>query len=169
MKLTLLRRLLTDQETVGELMLDVSPKKQERLCYTIEPPIKANNEHPKGAIPCGWYRLSVTYSPKFGRELPLLHYVPGFEGIRLHAGNSHRHTAGCVLVGEMTDDPFSSPAPLCGEYRLYNSRLTENRIVELLKQSLKDDEVYLHVANPERGAAELHPNSDGRDRFAQSI
>ena len=169
MKLTLLRQLFTDNETVGELLSDLSPKRTEHICYTIEPPMRANALHPKGAIPYGWYKLTLTYSPKFNRELPLLHCVPGFEGVRMHAGNNHRHTAGCILVGEMIDDPFNSPAPMSGEDRLFNSRLTEMRIVELLKPVLKDEEVYLCVTNPERRASELYAHTAGRDYFAQQV
>ena len=169
MKITLLRRHITDNETAGELLIDTITAIPKRLCFTIEPPLTPNDEHPKGAIPYGWYRLTLTYSPRFERELPLLHCVPGFEGIRMHAGNNHRHTAGCILVGEMSGDPFDSSAPECGEYRLYNSRLTENTIVELLKSLPRDEEVYLCVTNVERRSVELHPNGAGRDRFAQQV
>lgn len=52
------------------------------------------------AIPYGEYEVKVTYSPKFKRELPLLLNVPAFEGIRIHRGNSHKDSSGCILLGE---------------------------------------------------------------------
>lgn len=52
------------------------------------------------AIPEGRYPLVVTWSPKFKEWLPLLLHVRGFEGIRIHAGNTAADTQGCILVGE---------------------------------------------------------------------
>lgn len=52
------------------------------------------------AIPEGTYPVLVTWSPRFKRWLPLLQGVPGFDGIRIHAGNYPDDTQGCVLVGE---------------------------------------------------------------------
>ena len=98
MLLTLIRDTFTPAETLGKLLIDGKP-----FCDTLEPPIVPNTQHPKGAIPEGWYKIQVTRSPKFGRLLPLLYYVPGFEGIRIHAGNNRDHTSGCILVGERAE------------------------------------------------------------------
>lgn len=50
-------------------------------------------------IPNGRYRVSITHSPRFKRLLPLVHDVPGFVGIRIHAGNTADDTEGCLLPG----------------------------------------------------------------------
>lgn len=51
------------------------------------------------AIPTGRYRVLITRSRRFGRWLPLLLNVKGFEGIRIHAGNKPEDTQGCILLG----------------------------------------------------------------------
>ena len=58
-------------------------------------------ENAKKAIPCGLYMVQNSKSPKFKRELPLLHnsQVQASRGIRIHVGNSAASSSGCVLVG----------------------------------------------------------------------
>ena len=77
------------------------------FCDTMEPPVREVKTKSRGgitqkpfAIPEGRYPVVITYSPKFKKWLPLLLNVPQFSGIRIHAGNTPRDTAGCILVGE---------------------------------------------------------------------
>ena len=51
------------------------------------------------AIPRGVYEVRMTYSPKFGRMMPEIMRVPGFTGVRIHAGNDAGDTEGCLLPG----------------------------------------------------------------------
>lgn len=39
-------------------------------------------------IPYGTYNITITYSPRFKRNLPLINNVKGFDGIRVHSGNT---------------------------------------------------------------------------------
>ena len=55
--------------------------------------------HGRTAIPSGRYRVIITYSNRFRKNLPLLVDVPGFSGIRIHPGNQHLDTEGCLLPG----------------------------------------------------------------------
>ena len=56
----------------------------------------------KTAVPRGTYQIQITYSPRIKQNLPLLVDVPGFTGIRIHAGNDAKDTDGCLLLGENT-------------------------------------------------------------------
>lgn len=97
MKLTLNRVQFDAACTIGQLLVDGAPE-----CYTLEDIVRAPSA-PKvfgqTAIPAGTYGVIVTFSPHFQRELPLLVNVPGFEGVRIHPGNTAADTEGCILVG----------------------------------------------------------------------
>ena len=51
------------------------------------------------AIPAGRYRVALTYSGRWKRQMNELLDVPQFTGIRFHGGNRHVDTQGCPLVG----------------------------------------------------------------------
>ena len=52
-------------------------------------------------LPDGTYRVKLTYSPKFKRDVPIVYndQVPESRGIRIHEGNIVQNTKGCILVG----------------------------------------------------------------------
>ena len=63
------------------------------ICHTLE--------NYQKMIPAGNYALENSKSPKFQRELPLVHngQVLAKRGIRIHSGNTPKDSAGCILVG----------------------------------------------------------------------
>ena len=75
--------------------------------YTCEDKDRKLEENPgakiKGrtAIPRGLYRMTLSFSNRFQKMLPLLEDVPGFTGVRIHGGNTSEDTEGCILLGKV--------------------------------------------------------------------
>ena len=59
-------------------------------------------------IPVGTYPVSVTFSPRFKRMLPLIGNVPGRSGIRIHRGTKPEHSKGCVLVNAAMEQELTA-------------------------------------------------------------
>jgi hypothetical protein len=99
-KMLLQRKWVVKDATLGELFLDGSFE-----CYTCEDIVRPINQKIPGqtAIPTGSYRVVVDWSNRFQKNMLHILDVPGFEGVRIHAGNSARDTDGCVLVGQTVD------------------------------------------------------------------
>jgi hypothetical protein len=95
MELDLRRVELSSVCTIGELYVD-----GEFECYTLEDAVRDRKIPGETAIPAGRYQVILSWSPRFRRILPLLVDVPGFEGIRIHPGNTAADTEGCILVGQ---------------------------------------------------------------------
>lgn len=83
--------------TIGVLYVDGA-----RECWTLEDEVRPDGIKIWGetAIPAGVYRVDLTISPRFKRELPLLINVANFSGVRIHPGNTAGDTEGCILVGQ---------------------------------------------------------------------
>ena len=59
-------------------------------------------------IPEGNYPVSVTFSPRFKRMLPLIGNVPGRSGIRFHRGTKPEHSKGCILVSAVNEQQITA-------------------------------------------------------------
>ena len=103
-------------------------------------------------IPDGFYRVRMTYSPRFQEVLPILDGVIGRTGIRIHAGNTIEHTEGCILVGD-ADQSRLSPltSHLSPTNRLLSSRRRLNELRNYLLTYQKQnpyEEVYVRITSP---------------------
>ena len=103
MKLTLQRTSPAGHPmTFGELLAD-----GQFICYVLEDEVREVEGQSvaswkiKGqtAIPAGDYRITLEHSPRFGPNTLTVHDVPGFVGVRMHAGNTVADTEGCPLLG----------------------------------------------------------------------
>jgi hypothetical protein len=111
--------MLGTNATIGSLSID-----GVFFCHTLEDPVRDEKIYGKTAIPTGTYKVVITMSPRFKRELPLLLDVPNYQGVRIHPGNTADDTEGCILVGNLLKDDF-----------ITNSRKTFNSLLERMKQT----------------------------------
>ena len=107
MELVLVRSTKTEQSTISELYVNGAYE-----CFILEDvdrglthamplsEIQAKKVHGKTAIPIGRYEIAITFSNRFKKYLPLLLSVPGYDGIRIHPGNTAVDTEGCLLPGD---------------------------------------------------------------------
>jgi len=128
-KLKLIRDTFTDNTTIGKLYVN-----GEYFCETLEDkdrglhqdlPTEENTRlkvYGETCIPYGKYQVIVTPSVRLKRTLPLLVNVEGFQGIRIHKGNSKKDTLGCIILGTTR-----------GVDAVYQSTVQEEKIVKLLK------------------------------------
>ena len=141
MNLTLKRLNLTPNYTEGELYVN-----GVYFCKTLEDTNRDlnkngqfdNNEkkvYGETCIPYGKYKVILSYSSKFKRELPEILKVPNFQGIRIHRGNKISDTLGCVLCGEKVKNGYLS-----------NSTPYEIKLVELFKQAKsRNEESFIEI------------------------
>lgn len=86
-------------------------------------------------IPYGTYKVSITYSPKFKKNLPLINNVKGFEGIRIHSGNTNYDTQGCVLLG------FNKV-----KGKVINSKDTIDKFINLVQKAIDiGEQITIHI------------------------
>lgn len=141
MKLKLERKQFKETYTIGDLYVDgvFFSNTLEDKNRDINKNGKFDNGETKvyreTCIPFGTYKIIVSMSPRFGRELPRLLDVPSFEGVLIHRGNTPADTAGCILVGENK-----------AEGKVLNSTPYEEKLVKMMKAaSSKGEEITITI------------------------
>jgi hypothetical protein len=142
MQIEVKRRQSMGRSTIGEMFVDGAWQ-----CYTLEdvvrekPGVPVMNWKVKGetAIPAGTYKVVINMSTRFKKLMPLLLNVPGFSGVRIHPGNTHENTEGCILVGR----------------KLSLDTITESRLayLDLFAQMVEaekgGEDIYITISNPD--------------------
>lgn len=141
MKLLLKREHCGPCTTLSSLFIDGKFE-----CFTLEDKDRQLECNPddkiagETAIPRGTYQVLITYSNRFKCEMPLLVDVPGFEGVRIHPGNTKEDTHGCLLVG--------TSFVLQGEQHIVNnSRNAYNRLFPKIDDAInRGESVEIEIA-----------------------
>lgn len=130
--LTLKRQFFNTNNTIGELV----GFNNEFLCYTLEDAVRDKKIQNKTAIPYGKYKVAITFSNRFKKNMIQLLNVPNFEGVRIHSGNTEADTEGCILVGNK----------ILNNNSIYESRVATNKVFNYIKKILdKKEEIYINI------------------------
>jgi hypothetical protein len=138
MRLKLIRDEFEEDCTLGKLY-----NGEHFCCYTLEDkvreislPVERWKIPGMTAIPRGKYRVMLTFSNRFQKYLPELQDVPGFKGIRIHAGNTSEDTEGCILVGMGR-----------GKGVIYESRKALAALQQQIENAIRDgDKVWIDIS-----------------------
>lgn len=133
MELKVNRYKSKNKVTIGELWMN-----GKFFCMTLEDEIRPLLDKIFGgtAIPSGKYTLAMTYSNRFQQYMPQVLNVPGFEGIRIHPGNTIADTNGCLLIGETAN-----------EVQVFNSKDAFNKLIAEIKTVEKSEKITIKYIN----------------------
>lgn len=107
MQLTMQREPSVDNATLSVLyngsdaICDIC---EDQVREVVGQPVSEWKVHGATAIPAGTYRVTFENSARFGPGTLTVNGVPGFEGIRIHPGNTAANTEGCLLPGARNSD-----------------------------------------------------------------
>jgi len=141
MELLLKRSRKTPQSTIGDLFINDQPECV--VCEDVDRGLRSDmpleairslKVHGKTAIPTGRYEVVITFSARFKKPLPLLLGVSGFEGIRIHPGNTAADTEGCLLPGTVP-----------GENMVLNSRKAFGALFNKINFAIKKEKVFITI------------------------
>ena len=132
MRVRLVRFHFSPDDMLGLLYID-----DKFSGFTVEDEERKIKVPGETCIPEGVYLLGLRYSPKFtpryGHEMIEVIGVPGFTDILFHPGNTEKHTAGCILMGNV--GRFNPD----GTSRIEESVLAYNRIYPVIAHAIRTD------------------------------
>ena len=141
MNIQLKRIAKKETYTIGKLYID-----GVYFCDTIEDKdrglnqtmsindIKKKKVYGETAIPTGTYSLIIDYSNRFKRRMAHILNVPGYEGIRIHTGNTAKDSLGCIIVGKNK---------VVG--KVVESKITYDKLFTLLEKAYKEGKIKIII------------------------
>lgn len=151
LKITVKRKILNECDTIGDLYVSYpnTPETLEFVCNTLEDKVRNKKDTKKEdfvkvygetAIPYGTYRVIISYSNAFKKNLPEILNVPLYEGIRIHAGNHKDDSLGCILLGD-------SPKISQTKSWIYNSQKNMSKFMKILEPAVKEGRVIIEITD----------------------
>tara|TARA_B100001778_G_scaffold246840_1_gene207055 strand:+ start:835 stop:1317 length:483 start_codon:yes stop_codon:yes gene_type:complete len=129
MKLEVIRFSSQNDSTLG-LLFDVT-KGRKFLCFTLEDEARDTKIMSETRIPAGIYELKLRtvggfhgrytkkYGTKFHKGMIHVQNVPNFRYILWHTGNTDEHTAGCLLLGDTSQQNINKEGFIGGSTTAY--------------------------------------------------
>lgn len=146
MTLALARFMGDENATISNMWVNKKP-----ICFGLEDGHRDVKVADETRIPAGTYKIKLRdvggmtkkYEEKFEKGfhkgMLWLQDVPGFEWIYIHAGNTDKHTSGCILVGRGADLEEDGK-------QLYNSIEKYKELYTLVSDAiLKGEEVTITI------------------------
>lgn len=141
MRIEIQREIFSKTNVIGRLFVD-----GVHLGYTLEDTdrgltdkmsvveIKLRKIFGQTAIPYGEYEVVLNYSNRFKKVMPLLLNVKGFEGVRIHGGNTEADTLGCPLLGAKKTDKS-----------IFECSEVNKQLITKIEHALKFDKVFISI------------------------
>ncbi|MEN5379071.1 DUF5675 family protein [Sphingobacterium kitahiroshimense] len=144
--LQVLRKQQGKNSTLSEIYLN-----NQFICYGLEDIPRPKKIAGSTSIPVGIYPLGFNKDggmngnyydrfPKLHRGMIEIKSIPGFSYVYIHIGNTHKETAGCLLVG--TGYLLEKE-----DYRLVQSVTAYKKLYGMLVEMMEKGEVFIEVTS----------------------
>ena len=151
MQLEVVRFSSQKDSTLG-LLFNVTGKKREFLCYTLEDEYRDTKVMHETRIPAGTYEITLRtvggFNSKYSERFADIHKgmlwvrdIPGFEYILIHCGNDDDDTSGCLLLGNTQTENIKSDGFVGSSTTAYRRVYAE--VAEVLEKGKKVEISYI--------------------------
>jgi len=107
MEMVVDRKWKKDTYTIGNVYIDgeffsnsIEDKDRGLAQWMDVGEIAKKKVYGETAIPTGKYKVTMTYSPRFKRNMPQIMNVKAYSGVRIHSMNTAKDSLGCIGLGK---------------------------------------------------------------------